>query len=134
MRLCANTLRVIECKSYLDSTGVAAADLMTDGARYAHRYKLFTDPTLRTVVLNRLALQFADMGACRPQPIVRLGLACGHFKTNNDRTQLREHFTAEGWELLDEQWLRIHLARLAQGSYENKTSAVIAYILLRNPA
>ncbi|MCF6371257.1 hypothetical protein [Rhizobium halophilum] len=129
-----NTLRVIECKSYLDSTGVSATDLMDEGARYASRYKLFTDATLRQVVLNRLGLQFTELGACAAHPTVTLGMACGRFKTAGDRDRLREHFKIQGWELLDEEWLRAHLKQLATGSYENKTSAVVAKLLLRRSA
>lgn len=126
-----NTLRIIECKSYLDSSGVAARDLMAPDAPGATRYKLFTDTRLREVVLNRLALQFSAQNACQPNPRVTLGLACGRFKSEADRSAIRAYFAASGWELLDDEWLRSHLKRMARGSYENKTSAVVAKLLLR---
>lgn len=126
-----NTLRVVECKSFLDSFGVAARDLMEPDSPGAVRYKLFTDTRLREVVFNRLALQFSAQNACAPNPRVTLGLACGRFRSAADRALLQEHFAAMGWELLDDEWLRAHLKRMAKGSYENKTSAVVAKLLLR---
>nr|WP_200985540.1 hypothetical protein [Rhizobium rhizogenes]QCL10656.1 hypothetical protein C6.5e_760 [Rhizobium rhizogenes] len=130
----ANTLHVVECKSYLDSTGVAARDIIAPNLERAQRYKLFTDERLRKVVLNRLALQFTETGACAPNPIVTLGLACGRFKSAADRQQLSDHFANQGWELLDDEWLRSHLRKMAKGSYENKTSAVVAKLILRGEA
>lgn len=47
-----NVLRVVECKSYLDSRGVQIRDF--DAPAENSRYKLFSDRVLRTVVLNRL--------------------------------------------------------------------------------
>lgn len=130
----SNTLRVIECKSYLDSTGVAASDIITPNPTKAQRYKLFTDANLRQVVLRRLALQFTELRACLPNPTVTFGLACGKFKSPTDRDQLRDYFRLQGWELLDDEWLRSHLRSMATGSYENKTSAVVAKLLMRGNA
>src|SRR5208282_1083550 len=72
-----NLLRVIECKSYLDSRGVALRAFDGSDAKSAERYKLFSDHGLRSVVFERLRLQFAESGACRPNAEVKLSLACG---------------------------------------------------------
>jgi hypothetical protein len=45
-----NLLRVVECKSYLDSPGVRATAFDGSNASHAARYKLFNDPEL-----NRMA-------------------------------------------------------------------------------
>jgi hypothetical protein len=126
-----NLLRVVECKSYLDSRGVAlrAFDGKDDAA--AQRFKLFADEGLRNVVFNRLAQQLVDSGACPAQPRVRLCLACGRIASDADREGLRRHFAEKGWELWDERWLREKLAAMAGGGYENQVSAVVAKILLR---
>ncbi|MGE7368042.1 hypothetical protein ACQKKX_03095 [Neorhizobium sp. NPDC001467] len=126
-----NALRIIECKSYLDSAGVVARDLMDPDSKGANRYKLFTDETLRTVVIHRLALQFTEMGACAPNPKITLGLACGHFRSTADQDALKLHFDERGWELLDEAWIVSHLKTLANGGYTNKTSAVVAKLIYR---
>lgn len=126
-----NSLRVIECKSYLDSRGVAIGGFVNPKPNTASRYKLFNEPELRRVVFNRLCRQFVDSGACRESPTVRLGLACGKITSDADRHALRAHFEAEGWDLYDETWLRVRLARMAEGGYENQVSAVVAKLLLR---
>jgi hypothetical protein len=67
-----NSLRVVECKSYLDNPGVGAKWLDGANAKAAGRYKLFSKPKLREVVLNRLSAQFSKDGLCRPDPKIRL--------------------------------------------------------------
>src|ERR1700680_3130000 len=61
-----NLLRVVECKSYLDSRGVALRAFDGSDDKLAERFKLFADDRLRSVVFERLRLQFANSGACRP--------------------------------------------------------------------
>ena len=126
-----NLLRVIECKSYFDSRGVALNCFIDPRPEAASRYKLFNEPTLRHVVLNRLCEQFVASGACPERPNARLGLACGKITTERDRGAIRAHFERQNWDLLDEPWLRERLAHLATGSYENQVSAVVAKLLLR---
>src|SRR5437764_842416 len=46
-----NQLLAVECKSFLDSTGVVYRDGKFDLPK---RYKLFTEPDLRRIVLERL--------------------------------------------------------------------------------
>src|SRR5262249_33558674 len=49
-----NELRVVECKSFLDSPGVECCAFDGTNADAARRYKLFCEPTLRRVVFRRL--------------------------------------------------------------------------------
>jgi hypothetical protein len=126
-----NLLRVIECKSYLDSRGVALRGFVGTDGRLAERFKLFADDQLRSVVFNRLRLQFAESGACRSDPEVKLCLACGRIASNADRAALHEHFAEKGWELWDEPWLRERLKLMSNQGYENQVSAVVAKLLLR---
>lgn len=126
-----NSLRVVECKSYLDSKGVQAKALTNPNDPGAVRYKLFHDVTLRKAVFGRLAQQFTACGACAPNPAVSLGLACGKLARESDRPILKAHFEANDWELLDEIWLRDRLRNMANGGYENQVSAVVAKLLLR---
>lgn len=126
-----NLLRVVECKSYLDSTGVRACAFDGSDPDEAKRYKLFNEPELRRIVFNRLCLQFTEAGACREAPQVRLALACGKIRNEADRTALSAHFKAQDWELWDEPWLRERLREMADQGYENQVSAVVAKLLLR---
>jgi hypothetical protein len=125
-----NLLRVVECKSYLDSKGVRITGFDGSNEKEAGRYKLFNAPELRRVVFNRLGLQFAASGACRPDPEIRLCLACGKV-SEAGRAQLQARFNAEGWDLWDEPWLREKLGQMAMLGYENQVSAVVAKLLLR---
>jgi hypothetical protein len=126
-----NILRIVECKSFLDSRGVRFKSFGSMLNGEPQRYKLFTDPNLRDVVFNRLKLQLAESGACREDAHIELCLACGRIASDTDRENLRAHFHQNGWELLDEEWLRERLKRMSKGSYENQVSAVVSKLLLR---
>lgn len=126
-----NVLRVVECKSYLDSRGVLLRGFNGSDPKTADRYKLFADPALRGVVFERLRLQFAQSGACPVDAKVQLCLSCGRIATDADRVGMHTLFKAQGWELWDEPWLRERLAKMATQGYENQVSAVVAKLLLR---
>ena len=125
-----NELRVVECKSYLDSTGVSIGDVI-DGGRYAHRYKLFTEPDLRRVVLGRLVNQMVAAGFCASSPTVILALAAGKLAGNTDEAGLRSAFDQRGWHLYDPGWIRHRLESLATTAYENDVAAVVSKLLMR---
>ena len=127
-----NILRIVECKSFLDSPGVRFKSFNNVISDEPQRYKLFTDHNLRKVVFNRLKLQLAESGACREDAHIELCLACGRIASDIDRENLRAHFIQNDWELLDEKWLREGLHRMSKGSYENQVSAVVSKLLLRN--
>jgi len=124
-----NLLRVVECKSYLDSLGVQAKGFDAESDN-ASRYKLFNDAALREVVFQRLQLQFCEAGFCPPNPSVKLCLACGEIDERS-RAAIGRTFTEKGWELWDENWLRERLGRMAARGYENQVSAVVSKLLLR---
>jgi hypothetical protein len=126
-----NVLKVVECKSYLDSKGVALRGFDGSDAKSADRFKLFADDQLREVVLNRLKLQLAEIGACRETAETQLCLACGRIASDADRAGLHKHFAEKGWKLWDEPWLRERLKRMSDSGYENQVSAVVAKLLLR---
>lgn len=126
-----NLLRVIECKSYLDSRGVALRAFDGSDTKSAERFKLFANDKLREVVFNRLRLQFAESGACQPNAEIKLCLACGRIATDVDRAGLHAHFEQKGWELWDEPWLRARLKDMSDRGYENQVSAVVVKLLLR---
>jgi hypothetical protein len=123
-----NELRAVECKSFLDSTGVV---FRNDSFEPESTYKLFTDATLRSVVLNRLARQLCEEGACSDAPKVTLCLAAGKIATKTDTAAMREHFDSNGWLLLDPTWIREQLTEAAGGGYENDVAVLVAKLLLR---
>ena len=125
-----NEVILIECKSYLNSTGVCADDLIDPEARDATRYKLFTDQTLRRVVMNRLRVQLYERGLCPENPRLSLGLICGRVRNAQDRERLHKHFDKQGWHLWDDLWVRDQVGLMATGDYENSTAPVVAKILI----
>jgi hypothetical protein len=126
-----NILHVVECKSYLDSTGVAAAAFDGSNLKASERYKLFNETLLRKVVFRRLCKQLAEAGACRKNPRVQLALACGKIKSEADRKKLHAHFKKKGWALWDEAWLRARIRHMATQGYENQVASVVVKLLLR---
>ena len=126
-----NLLQVVECKSYLDSTGVSFSSFKKSSKPTKGSYKLFNEPKLQEVIFRALARQLADQGACRPGPTIKLALACGKIR-NPDRENLKDYFKDNKWKLWDESWLCRHLVKMSEGSYENQVSAVVSKILLRN--
>lgn len=126
-----NALRIVECKSYLYSRGVALRAFDGSDKKFASRFKLFNDKRLRRVVFSRLRKQFADSGACRANPTIKLCLACGRISSNDDRIALHKFFARRGWELWDESRLREQLKKMSQRGYENQVSAVVAKLLIK---
>lgn len=123
-----NELVAIECKSYLDSSGVLFRDGQLDPPE---RYKLFSDPRLREVVLERLAMHMVEAGRCAPGVTVRLGMATGRIASGSDRAGLHELFEAEGWLLWDDEEVRRRLEACAGDGYENDPVVVAVKVLRR---
>lgn len=124
-----NDLRVVECKSFLDSPGVECTAFDGVNSAAASRYKLFCDAKLRQVVLHRLVLQLVSQGFCAPKPQVTLCLAAG--KIRGDEDWLRSHFEKKGWMLWGPELIRAELGKLRDIGYENSVAAVVAKLLLR---
>jgi hypothetical protein len=124
-----NRILAVECKSYLNSTGVQCCSFQPDGL-FAHRYKMFNDAKLRRVVLSGLARQMVDKGLCRRDPKVQLCLAAGRIRNATDRAILAKHFRRKRWELWDDEWLRTRLKDLARGGYDNQVASVVAKLLV----
>jgi hypothetical protein len=125
----SNEILALECKSYLDSGGVHAAHF-GEGSRYATRYKLFHDATLRETVLERLRLQMIEGGLCTSDARVHLGLVHAHA-TSQNAALLAEIFAANDWLLFGPEWICERLRRMSRGSYENSTAVVVAKLLQR---
>lgn len=124
-------LRVIECKSWLDYSGVSVSAFNGRAPKLAKRFKLFNDEQLRQVVFERLRQQLIAKSTCPPGIDIRLCLACGRIATEKDRIELRTLFDEKGWELWDETWICKHLKRMAGFGYENQVSAIVSKLLLR---
>lgn len=124
-----NLLRVVECKSYLDSRGVSFS-AFKPGSKGASRYKLFTEPITREVVLNRLVAQLCESNTVRESPTLELCLAAGKVVAS-EANLLQMHFDANSWKLFGPEWMREQLRAVAEEGYDNAIAAVTAKLLLR---
>ena len=129
-----NILRIVECKSYLDSPGVRLRGVDGSDIKESKRYKLCTDPILYDVISNRLKNQFVKFGACPSDAQVKLCLACGRIATENDRIGLHTLIKKKDWDLWDEHWLRDRLEKMADPDYgyEDQITAIVAKLILRH--
>lgn len=127
-----NEIIVVECKSYLDSYGVRLTAFDGRDPEGARRYKLFTEESLRTVVVDRMVAQLVERGFCAPCPSVKLCLAAGKIYGNEQ--DLAAHFESNGWLLWTPDYLRGELKALSESGYENTIAAVVAKMLLRGEA
>jgi hypothetical protein len=125
-----NELLVVECKSFLDSPGVECGAFDGTKPAKAMRYKLFCDATLRRVVLRRLRRQLVKAGFCAQKPKVKLCLAAGRIR--GDENWLRSHFERKGWGLFGPSDIHRELKKLCDAGYENSVAAVVTKILLRS--
>jgi hypothetical protein len=123
-----NELRVIECKSFLDSAGVHFDHVC--GTDPHPTYKLFTEPDLRRIVLARLERQLVEAGFCAPNPRVRLGLAAGRVRPNH-AARIQAHFDERDWLFWDTEYIRKELKSLSESGYENMVAAVVSKLILR---
>ena len=122
----------LECKSYFDSGGVHARDLLP-GGKNAQRYKMFVNAPLREMVLSRLVEQMVDSGTVVGTPSPKLGMVYGYATAANTEI-LRSHFNEHGWELYGPEWLRDRLQQMALRSYDNQVASVVAKLLLPRSA
>lgn len=126
----ANELHVIECKSFLDSTGVTASEFHDSDGPTKKRYKLFNEKTTREVILKRLIIQLSESGLVRPDPAAHMCLVAGKIKKGDEGT-LKEYFHERGWILRDPEWIAMQITQLAQQSYTDAVAPMVAKLLLR---
>ncbi|MCG3130830.1 MAG: hypothetical protein FLDDKLPJ_01603 [Phycisphaerae bacterium] len=117
-----NEVLVIECKSYLDSTGVTHRNF-TETSK--HRYKLFHNPVLWRVVGRAIIRQLEKSGAILSGARATLCLATGRIRNNSDRELLHAVFSKRGWRLFDDRWISERTQGMAKSAYVND-AAIIA--------
>jgi len=126
-----NELLVVECKSYLNSRGVVFSAFDGSSEDLAKRYKLFNDKLLWKTVKDRLVRQLVATGAVAARPRVRLALAAGNIATSRDRDLLKAHFERQGWDLLEEVWIRSRLEQTARSAYEDEVPLIVTKLLMK---
>ena len=125
----SNELLVIECKSFLDSTGVTFNSLKNGKGK--ERYKLFNEDDTREVVFGRLLEQLKKSGSCSEDTTVKLCLATGKVASSEDRDNLCKYFKSKKWNFYSDEWIKNELVKLANTKYDNEVAKVTAKILSR---
>ena len=120
-----NEVLAVECKSFLNSPGISYPSFSGENAKGASTYKLFTNETIRRVVLGRLAQQLQDHKLAGPTPKVQLCLAAAHLRKGHEKS-IRQHCESNSWGLFDAEWFSNRFRDLAKCDYENDIAVVAA--------
>ena len=126
-----NELRIVECKSFLDSGGVRLASFDGGRPQDESQYKLFHDELLLKTVADRLVFQLEKSGSCAASPEVVLCLAAGKIKNASDREGLRGIFSKRKWVLMDDEWIVERVREIAKAGYEDDVAIIVAKLLER---
>ncbi len=127
-----NVLLVIECKSYLDSSGVRHAAFHGKEDVKKDVFKLFNRSKLRVMVLSCLVAQLRREGLLQgPDPEVRLVLVAGNVHSN-DEPRLRALFSERGWVFVGPMEVATGLRKFAGRGYENDLVTFVTKLLERN--
>jgi hypothetical protein len=104
----SNTLLWVECKSYLDSSGVSLSNFDAENGRY----KVFANKELRSVATKQLISQATKSGLALGHPKVEYWLVAGHI-ARESRLGLQKRFDSEGWKLRTDEWIVSQLKAMA---------------------
>lgn len=119
-RPASNVLALIECKSYLDSTGVTIAAFNGTNLKFAERFRLFTDKRFRVLITDRVLEQLAATGSIPLEtPSVEYWLVAGRIAPHSfdPLTSLFEQ--QPGWVLKDRTWIAECLQAMGGDAYED---------------
>ncbi|MCU1372362.1 MAG: hypothetical protein JWO77_3556 [Ilumatobacteraceae bacterium] len=127
-RPATDTVVWVECKSYLDSDGVHISAFDGTNEKFAKRFRVFTNPTFRSVVSERLLEQLLEDGLIRPTAKLRYWLVAGRI-AGACQESVPAHFAANGWTLRDRAWIRTSLQAIAKEGYEDDVVTMAAKML-----
>jgi hypothetical protein len=126
-----NVIRVVECKSYLDSAGVSISAFNGTNEKSAERFKLLLRDEWRELMERRLIEQMCEAGLTERRPSVLWCLAAGKVKSAADEVALSEWFAHRGWEFWGPGWVAEGVRALACGSYENDVATIVSKLIVR---
>jgi hypothetical protein len=129
----ANIIRVVECKSYLDSRGVGLSAFDGRDSKGGSRFKLLLRDDWRSVVEQQLLLELQGKGLTEKSPQITWCLAAGKVK-GTDEPALERWFSERGWQFWGPGWIAEHARALAKTKYENDVATIMSKIILRDRA
>jgi hypothetical protein len=127
-----NELLIIECKSYLDSTGVRIEHLHGKDDVENDKFKLFNRAALRTLVVTALVRQLRKEGLIvGADPVVQFVLIAGKIYSDHE-AKVRTRCGECGWRLIGPAELAQGVRRFAERGYENDVITIVTKLLERN--
>jgi len=124
-------LLIVECKSYLDSTGVRAEHFHGQEVK-DDAYKLLNRLPLRNLVVRALIRQLRREGLLiGDDPVVKLVLVAGKIYSHHE-SRIREIFGRNGWMLVTPAELASGVRKFAERGYENDVITIMTKLLERN--
>lgn len=97
-----NVLKVVECKSYIDSVGVQVSGFNGTKVKNQDRYKLSMTKSCERPCSSGCAYSLLRVAHAQPDADVKLVQVCGKIM-GKDRERLNQHFKQHAdWELWDE--------------------------------
>ena len=130
MNFVKNEVIAVEAKSFLDSPGVRASELIASHSIPEGKYKLFTCGTYCSIVLSRLKQDLIDKSMANASTVIRLGLVVGNVYPG-DVLLIRRHAERQGWLYWSPRLLKRKLRSQARRGYENDPAIITTKILLR---
>ena len=124
-----NHLLLIEVKSFLDSKGVDGRDIIDISRSSANRYKLFTRPEYRKVVIEEAQSQLIANGLIDSSTSVQLALVAGNV-VESEMNHLRHHFKKNNWLLIEPSDIKSKLIKLKDSKYNNDLMSLTVKMLL----
>lgn len=126
----ADTVYLLEVKSYLDSPGVRLKEVAIEQKEQSGRYKLLTAKKYREVLSNRLMKDLHESGHITNRTEVSFGLIAGKIYRNQE-IEMQKYFDQRGWLFWGPSIIREKIGGLAENRYENNAVTIAAKILLR---
>ena len=128
-----NEVRIVECKSFLDSAGVDCAAFNGTNPIFAKRYKLSATLRFAGSFFGGSKNNWLQQDFCREKPTMRLCLAAGKIRGGeNEKAWLEHYFHKKKWILLGPDEIQKSLKTLRDSGYENNVAAVVTKLILRN--
>ncbi|MEN6434700.1 MAG: hypothetical protein ABFD14_12150 [Anaerolineaceae bacterium] len=126
-----NILRVVECKSFLDSGGVKLISFdrgISANTQHLKLFKLFNEDKLREIVFDRLSSQLVDKKLCNSSPKIELWLAAGKIY-QQDVEPIKKLFSEKGWFLWTPEDIRERTEKLVNSGYDDSTVTIVSKLL-----
>jgi hypothetical protein len=128
--MAANTIWLLEAKSFLDSSGVVSAHVIIEQELQSGRYKLLTSKKYRDVLYGRLREDWLRSGHINAETKISCGLIAGNVYQNKE-AHLSSYFAEKEWFFWGPTIIKEKIRALASKGYENNAVTIASKFLIR---